>query len=122
MEVELLMASGVLHFCHFDVMILMKNCSTNITKTLVKSDVGSPQVILSLFSLPLHFYLDPQAKAMGEMNWIQRKIFLYNVTFGLYMLDWWERCTFNILLIVLMWFVIRYITEFFRRYVFKQYM
>ncbi|RYR64110.1 hypothetical protein Ahy_A03g010254 isoform C [Arachis hypogaea] len=60
--------------------------------------------------------------AMGEMNWIQRKIFLYNVTFGLYMLDWWERCTFNILLIVLMWFVIRYITEFFRRYVFKQYM
>ncbi|KAL4337241.1 hypothetical protein AHAS_Ahas12G0090500 [Arachis hypogaea] len=60
--------------------------------------------------------------AMGEMNWIQRKIFLYNVTFGLYMLDWWERCTFNILLIVLMWFVIRYVTEFFRRYVFKQYM
>ncbi|KAL1330161.1 uncharacterized protein LOC107634542 [Arachis ipaensis] len=59
---------------------------------------------------------------MGEMNWIQRKIFLYNVTFGLYMLDWWERCTFNILLIVLMWFVIRYVTEFFRRYVFKQYM
>ncbi|CAA3005295.1 probable phosphatase 2C 55 [Olea europaea subsp. europaea] len=30
------------------------------------------------------------------MNWIQRKIFLYNVTFGLYMLDWWERYLFSI--------------------------
>ncbi|XP_061338494.1 uncharacterized protein LOC133285293 isoform X1 [Gastrolobium bilobum] len=49
------------------------------------------------------------------MNWIQRKILLYNVTFGLYMLDWWERCTFNTLVIVLMWFVLRYIAEFFKR-------
>jgi hypothetical protein len=32
-----------------------------------------------------------------DMNWVQRKIHLYNVTFGLYMLDWWERCTFSIL-------------------------
>lgn len=31
------------------------------------------------------------------MNWLQRKIYLYNVTFGLYMLDWWERCLFSIL-------------------------
>ncbi|KAK4393647.1 hypothetical protein Sango_1835500 [Sesamum angolense] len=29
------------------------------------------------------------------MNWIQRKIYLYNVTFGLYMLDWWERFLFS---------------------------
>ncbi|KAH7843301.1 hypothetical protein Vadar_014969 [Vaccinium darrowii] len=40
-----------------------------------------------------------------SMNWVQRKIYLYNVTFGLYMLDWWERCLFNILVIVLTWFV-----------------
>ncbi|KAL6346329.1 hypothetical protein AAG906_033125 [Vitis piasezkii] len=40
-----------------------------------------------------------------SMNWVQRKIYLYNVTFGLYMLDWWERCLFNILVILLMWFV-----------------
>ncbi|CAI0436191.1 unnamed protein product [Linum tenue] len=33
------------------------------------------------------------------MNWIQRKIYLYNVTFGLFMLDWWERCLFSILMI-----------------------
>ncbi|XP_045826327.1 uncharacterized protein LOC123918348 [Trifolium pratense] len=52
------------------------------------------------------------------MNWVQRKIHLYNVTFGLYMLDWWERCTFNILVIVLMCFVVRYITQFVKRYVF----
>ncbi|XP_047318397.1 uncharacterized protein LOC124921745 [Impatiens glandulifera] len=39
------------------------------------------------------------------MNWVQRKIYLYNVTFGLYMLDWWERCLFNTLVLVLMWFV-----------------
>jgi hypothetical protein len=32
-----------------------------------------------------------------DMNWVQRKVHLYNVTFGLYMLDWWERCSFSIL-------------------------
>ncbi|KAJ0617766.1 putative small subunit of serine palmitoyltransferase [Helianthus annuus] len=30
-----------------------------------------------------------------SMNWVQRKIYLYNVTFGLYMLDAWERYLFN---------------------------
>ncbi|GMP31717.1 hypothetical protein CsSME_00005813 [Camellia sinensis var. sinensis] len=34
------------------------------------------------------------------MNWVQRKIYLYNVTFGLYMLDWWERCLFSILIFI----------------------
>ncbi|KAL6903483.1 hypothetical protein ACP4OV_004296 [Aristida adscensionis] len=29
------------------------------------------------------------------MNWIARKIHLYNVTIGLYMLDWWERYLFT---------------------------
>ncbi|KAJ7009362.1 hypothetical protein NC653_000126 [Populus alba x Populus x berolinensis] len=55
------------------------------------------------------------------MNWVQRKIYLYNVTFGLFMLDWWERCLFNILVIVLMWFIFyngsRYVTDFCKRYV-----
>ncbi|KAG6785500.1 hypothetical protein POTOM_011233 [Populus tomentosa] len=50
------------------------------------------------------------------MNWVQRKIYLYNVTFGLFMLDWWERYLFNILVIVLMWFIFyngsRYVTDF----------
>ncbi|CAL1384242.1 unnamed protein product [Linum trigynum] len=46
------------------------------------------------------------------MNWIQRKIYLYNVTFGLFMLDWWERCLFNTLMLVLIWFIVRYITDF----------
>ncbi|OAY67346.1 hypothetical protein ACMD2_00348 [Ananas comosus] len=32
-----------------------------------------------------------------SMNWISRKIHLYNVTMGLYMLDWWERYLFSIL-------------------------
>ncbi|KAJ0785516.1 putative small subunit of serine palmitoyltransferase [Helianthus annuus] len=32
-----------------------------------------------------------------SMNWVQRKIYLYNVTFGLYMLDAWERYLFSIL-------------------------
>ncbi|KAG5251999.1 transmembrane protein [Salix suchowensis] len=53
------------------------------------------------------------------MNWVQRKIYLYNVTFGLFMLDWWERYLFNILVIVLMWFVFyngsRYVTDFWKR-------
>ncbi|KAL1202099.1 hypothetical protein V5N11_015039 [Cardamine amara subsp. amara] len=55
----------------------------------------------------------------SDMNWVQRKIYLYNVTFGLYMLDWWERYLFNALVIVLMWFVMyngtRYFSELFKR-------
>ncbi|KAL0907375.1 hypothetical protein M5K25_021781 [Dendrobium thyrsiflorum] len=39
------------------------------------------------------------------MNFVSRKIHLYNVTMGLYMLDWWERYLFNILIIVLLWFI-----------------
>uniref|UniRef100_A0A0E0HZW5 Uncharacterized protein n=1 Tax=Oryza nivara TaxID=4536 RepID=A0A0E0HZW5_ORYNI len=51
---------------------------------------------------------------MGEMNWVSRKIHLYNVTMGLYMLDWWERCLFSILfhltpyyimVLILLWFI-----------------
>ncbi|KAL6195431.1 hypothetical protein ACLB2K_031050 [Fragaria x ananassa] len=56
----------------------------------------------------------------GAMNWVQRKIYLYNVTFGLYMLDWWERYLFNTLVLVLMWFIFynssRYLTEFCKRH------
>lgn len=39
-----------------------------------------------------------------SMNWISRKIYLYNVTFGLYMLDWWERYLFSILSYLLVLF------------------
>ncbi|RZR70728.1 hypothetical protein BHM03_00001205 [Ensete ventricosum] len=52
------------------------------------------------------------------MNWISRKIHLYNVTMGLYMLDWWERYLksffrvvstaltgADILILVLLWFI-----------------
>ncbi|CAL9086351.1 unnamed protein product [Musa textilis] len=39
------------------------------------------------------------------MNWVSRKVHLYNVTMGLYMLDWWERCLFNILILTLLWFI-----------------
>ncbi|KAE9608178.1 putative small subunit of serine palmitoyltransferase [Lupinus albus] len=52
--------------------------------------------------------------AMEERNWVQRKIYLYNVTFGLYMLDSWERYAFNALVIVLIWFVLRYFAEIFK--------
>jgi hypothetical protein len=40
---------------------------------------------------------DPAEKMAGEMSWVGKKIHLYNVTMGLYMLDWWERCLFSIL-------------------------
>ncbi|KAJ0250794.1 Transmembrane protein [Hirschfeldia incana] len=56
----------------------------------------------------------------SDMNWVQRKIYLYNVTFGLYMLDWWERYLFNGLVVVLMWFVAyngtRYFSELVKRH------
>ncbi|XP_062183574.1 uncharacterized protein LOC133887641 [Phragmites australis] len=48
------------------------------------------------------------------MNWIGRKIHLYNVTIGLYMLDWWERYLFNILMICLFWYILRYLLGFFQ--------
>nr|KAJ0187320.1 hypothetical protein LSAT_V11C900506510 [Lactuca sativa] len=62
-------------------------------------------------TFPVSFTLD-----WGNMNWVQRKIYLYNVTFGLYMLDWWERYLFkpgmetqplgeDSLVVVLMWFI-----------------
>uniref|UniRef100_A0A0D3FY04 Uncharacterized protein n=1 Tax=Oryza barthii TaxID=65489 RepID=A0A0D3FY04_9ORYZ len=41
------------------------------------------------------------------MNWIGRKIHIYNVTVGLYMLDWWERYLFNILMLCLLWYILR---------------
>ncbi|XP_035819398.1 uncharacterized protein [Zea mays] len=49
------------------------------------------------------------------MNWIGRKIHLYNVTIGLYMLDWWERYLFNILMVCLFWYILRYLLGFFQR-------
>ncbi|KAG8082698.1 hypothetical protein GUJ93_ZPchr0014g47164 [Zizania palustris] len=70
------------------------------------------------------------------MNWIGRKIHLYNVTIGLYMLDWWERYLFNILpllaplvpllisctlrsaidilMVCLLWYILRYAIGFFQ--------
>ncbi|KAL0540637.1 hypothetical protein IC582_020646 [Cucumis melo] len=57
------------------------------------------------------------------MNWIQRKIYLYNVTFGLYMLDWWERILFNTMVVVLMWFMFyngsRYVNDMCKRYLWQ---
>ncbi|KAB2607093.1 hypothetical protein D8674_006810 [Pyrus ussuriensis x Pyrus communis] len=47
------------------------------------------------------------------MNWVQRKIYLYNVTFGLYMLDWWERYLFKILLAVMIWKSASFLDSFF---------
>ncbi|MCO5593759.1 hypothetical protein L7F22_047776 [Adiantum nelumboides] len=38
-------------------------------------------------------------------RWVHRQIFVYNITFGLYMLDWWERLLFNLLVILLIWFL-----------------
>nr|XP_009794026.1 PREDICTED: uncharacterized protein LOC104240832 [Nicotiana sylvestris] len=53
------------------------------------------------------------------MNWVQRKVYVYNVTFGLYMLDLWERCLFNTLVLVLLWFIsyngLRCASDFFKR-------
>ncbi|KAI5014144.1 hypothetical protein ZWY2020_055534 [Hordeum vulgare] len=48
------------------------------------------------------------------MNWVGRKIHLYNVNIGLYMLDWWERYLFNTLMLCLLWYILRYLTGFFQ--------
>lgn len=75
---------------------------------------------ISISGEVLHFSLstiesDPISEQRGElkrrkeeklerMNWISRKIHLYNVTMGLYMLDWWERYLFSILVLSPLWF------------------
>nr|CAB3456463.1 unnamed protein product [Digitaria exilis] len=51
----------------------------------------------------------------GERTWLGKKIHLYNVTMGLYMLDWWEQCLFtlvcasltvaDLLMLTLLWFI-----------------
>ncbi|XP_020584865.1 uncharacterized protein LOC110027689 isoform X1 [Phalaenopsis equestris] len=41
----------------------------------------------------------------GRMNFVSRKIYLYNVTIGLYGLDPWERYLFNIFSILLLLFI-----------------
>ncbi|KAK9697345.1 hypothetical protein RND81_08G031400 [Saponaria officinalis] len=46
------------------------------------------------------------------MNWLERKIFLYNVTIGLYMLDWWERYLVNTLLIIILCYLIKLLKTF----------
>ncbi|ONM21071.1 hypothetical protein ZEAMMB73_Zm00001d005425 [Zea mays] len=43
--------------------------------------------------------------AGGEKSWIGRKLFLYNVTVGLYAMDPWERYLFNSIVLVLLWFI-----------------
>ena len=32
----------------------------------------------------------------GWLCWLRLKIYQYNVTIGLYMLDWWEKACFNL--------------------------
>jgi len=50
----------------------------------------------------------PRSTTMSKLSfsrigaWIRSKIFLYNVTYGLYMLDWWERYLFNTIMILLL--------------------
>ncbi|PON77765.1 Small subunit of serine palmitoyltransferase-like [Parasponia andersonii] len=85
----------------------------------INSSKGS---LLSAFSLS-RSQLPPFLQLFDgreKMNWVQRKIYLYNVTFGLYMLDWWERCLFNTILVILMWYILyngsRYALEFFKRH------
>nr|BAC10210.1 hypothetical protein [Oryza sativa Japonica Group]BAC16102.1 hypothetical protein [Oryza sativa Japonica Group] len=42
---------------------------------------------------------------MGEMNWVSRKIHLYNVTMGLYMLDRSSLTGEDMMVLILLWFV-----------------
>ncbi|KAK1436689.1 hypothetical protein QVD17_02471 [Tagetes erecta] len=85
-----------------------------------------PSITIHFLSLP-DFDFCTKAKAYNcrfdimSMNWAQRKIYLYNVTFGLYMLDPWERYLFNALVVVLMWFIFyngyRNLNEICKRYI-----
>ncbi|KMZ62005.1 hypothetical protein ZOSMA_49G00730 [Zostera marina] len=40
---------------------------------------------------------------MKELNWIQKKILIFEVTFGSYSGDWWERGIVYMLAITVIW-------------------
>eukprot|EP00475_Leptophrys_vorax_P043124 TRINITY_DN8194_c0_g2_i1.p1 TRINITY_DN8194_c0_g2~~TRINITY_DN8194_c0_g2_i1.p1 ORF type:complete len:104 (-),score=15.82 TRINITY_DN8194_c0_g2_i1:473-784(-) len=40
------------------------------------------------------------------VTWVHRKVVLYNVTFGLYILDWWEVILINTIAALLLYFII----------------
>lgn len=44
----------------------------------------------------------PLAKAV---DWVKKKYFLYQVSCGLYVLDWWENLLINCAFALLLWFV-----------------
>ncbi|KAF2922609.1 hypothetical protein DAI22_07g126800 [Oryza sativa Japonica Group] len=48
---------------------------------------------------------DLEEEEEDEMSWMARKLFLYNVTIGLYGLDWWERYLFNGIVLALLSFI-----------------
>ncbi|KAJ4962261.1 hypothetical protein NE237_022200 [Protea cynaroides] len=104
-----------------------------LSKTLLRNPLFSNS--LSCFGFPNHGNFPTWSSTREEadgggtervkkqrfkaMNWVQRKIYMYNVTFGMYMLDRWERYLFNTLVIILLWFVCyngsRSAAEFYRR-------
>ncbi|XP_022768935.1 probable serine/threonine protein kinase IRE4 isoform X9 [Durio zibethinus] len=101
------------------------DCSSSDTETCESNSNGGLEMdecgdLAEFDSSPLNLSLINFSFKGLEMNWVQRKIYLYNATFGLYMLDWWERYLFNLLVIVLMWFIFynssKYVTEFFKRH------
>ncbi|CAA6671265.1 unnamed protein product [Spirodela intermedia] len=38
------------------------------------------------------------------MSWLRHKLYRYEVTIGLYGLEWWERYIFNTMVLMLLWF------------------
>ena len=89
-----------------------RSCPRNITnlgeeivqRSLNREDIVSrpPEA-----QTELQGYL-PKSTTMQKLSfsrfgaWIKIKIFIYNVTYGLYMLDWWERYLFNTIMILLL--------------------
>lgn len=41
-------------------------------------------------------------QAMFFIEWIRRHVYIYNVTFGLYMLELWEQVLFNVVVLFLL--------------------
>ncbi|KAI3737304.1 hypothetical protein L2E82_27301 [Cichorium intybus] len=97
-----------MQFVRFINVKFMKLKGRVVTTKGIKEHIGASE-ILSPLPFAARFSLLKRKgfhhRNIMSMNWAQRKIFLYNVTFGLYMLDPWERYLFNALVIVLMWFI-----------------
>lgn len=92
--------------------LLLESVDSALRQRLYLAMASSPSVVAQLHANgDVNHQVAPRRQPVrrGWLSslwaWIDRKIFLYNVTTGLYMLDWWERYLVNAIVLLLLWLI-----------------